>query len=875
MKKIVVRILSALMITGLFFGCQNPAGEENNNSGSQQQQEQTQQGSSSGSGSTKTDVSEKKEQGDDTQPTVDDKTVEPKQNRLYSVKFDFSNAQALAKLEAKQESSRAVTNADELGELVKILANGSMENAITVDENCYLSDIVAVYKSPIENSKDIFIVFNGESTIGYEEIEKTYEWGGTYTENQSIRVGQLICVHEDGSIADILKKEDSTDSWNNHYSLITESVTFDAAGNLYFISSGNGDMIYQYDSKTSSLTKMVAAVDNTYYQRMQIDDNGQWIFVSGYRSSSSNSYFLRAIPISNPNGFKNIYYSSDSEGDINNWVYDNKNGVMYYLARSGNQEGLWRAAKKDGFKNEYISYNTSVGDENYTSESIFNSFQTYYNNNYWGSSYLDENDEFSAAKAVDNLCARYYYIGGYEKETKNYISEKKFTREELDVRFDKFENETGELRVIYLLTKGKKNEEALNALNCWEGITALYSLSNSDYFSEDNGKGYRHNLLAEILYIKDTDILLSDSTDVLLSYYKSRDWVYNSELGDYEYIYSDEKELTGKDFFAKKANGNYENSDRACFYVLGNYSEDYPTIVNHSFAMEQSQILDYFFSFCDVEGEKEFRLSAFKDDPNYSCLYSNLTDEGALEWLSLDIERLSFLGKAMGLSDYNQYIDNEWVYGCWIDYKSLITFIAKTCYIKGTEKKAVSEIREQMLRIPYSYNDYSSYLYDSSGKGSLSVTDQGVFYQFTNLYNNWYSSSSSKPYYFIVQLTDSDGAFVEKVKEIALPMGKVVKSLESDNRIFMQYSLLDESGGELGYHQIYSVDLSTGDVINHFENVPNRKSLEVITYNSAGSNLYFSAVRGTTVENMIVNIETNEYNPLSVQRKMVAVYTFN
>ena len=856
MKTIVVRILSALMIMVLFFGCQNPA-FDNKTEG-----QSSQQGNSSESGATKTDV---------------------QQNRLYSVKFDFSNAQALAKLEAKQDGSRAVTNADELGELVKILANGSMENAITVDENCYLSDIVAVYKSPIENSKDIFIVFNGESTIGYEEIEKTYEWGGTYTGNQSIRVGQLICVHEDGSIADILKKEDSTDSWNNHYSLKTESVTFDAAGNLYFISCDNGDMIYQYDSKTCTLLKMVAAVDNTYYQRMQIDDNGQWIFVSGYRSSSSNSYFLRAIPISNPNGFKNIYYSSDSGGAINNWVYDNKNGVMYYLASSGNQEGLWRAAKKDGFKNEYISYNTSVGDENYTSESIFNSFQQYYNNNYWGSSYLDENDEFSAAKAVDNLCARYYSIGGYEKETKNYIRGKEFTREELDVRFDKFENETGELRVIYLLTKGKKNEDALNALNCWEGKMALYSLQNSDYFSEDNGKGYRHNLLAEILYIKDTDILLSDSTDVILSYYQSYeplldengDHVYNSELDQWEYVYSDEKELTGKDFFAKKANGNYENSDSVCFIGSVNHSEDYPKIVNYSFAKEQSQVLDYLFSFCDVEGEKEFRLYAFKDDPNYSCLYSNLTDEDALEWLSLDIERLSFLGKAMGLSDYDKYIDNEYIYGYWIDYNSLINFIAKTCYIKGTEQKGVSEIREQMLRIPYSYNDYSSYLYDSSGKGSLSVTDQGVFYQFTNLYNNWYSSSSSKPYYFIVQLTDSDGAFVEKVKEIALPMGKVVKSLESDNRIFMQYSLLDESGGELGYHQIYSVDLSTGDVINHFENVPNRKSLEVITYNSAGSNLYFSAVRGTTVENMIVNIVTNEYNPLSVQRKMVAVYTFN
>ena len=60
---------------------------------------------------------------------------------------------------------------------------------------------------------------------------------------------------------------------------------------------------------------------------------------------------------------------------------------------------------------------------------------------------------------------------------------------------------------------------------------------------------------------------------------------------------------------------------------------------------------------------------------------------------------------------------------------------------------------------------------------------------------------------------------------------------------------------------------------NCFENVPNRNGLEVVTFSAAGDMLYYSAVRGTSVENGIVRISTNEYNPLSVTRKMVAVYT--
>ena len=133
------------------------------------------------------------------------------------------------------------------------------------------------------------------------------------------------------------------------------------------------------------------------------------------------------------------------------------------------------------------------------------------------------------------------------------------------------------------------------------------------------------------------------------------------------------------------------------------------------------------------------------------------------------------------------------------------------------------------------------------------------------------SSTTDSPFYYLVQISDAQGNETEVLKRIQLPAGKVVKSLNNQNKIFMQYSLMS-NGAELGYHHIYSVDLTTGETKNHFDNVPNRNALEVISFSTAGEKLYYSAVRGTSVENGIVNIITNEYNPLETQRKMVAVY---
>ena len=261
--------------------------------------------------------------------------------KTSKVKFDFSNARAIAQLEhASSSGARAVTEVNSLGDFVKILEDGSMENAITVAEGSKLSDIVAVYKSPLATSKDVFVVFMDKSNLGYEYDQKT----GVTTYSH---IGQLVCVHEDGSIADVLNVDSkSVDYWNAKYiRLKTDSIQFDVNGNLYFVSasggynlkgeSSEGEMIYQYNPGTKELTLMVAAVANTEYRKLQIDKAGEWIFASGSRSG----VFLRAIPIGNPNSFVNIFYKSNSNYSnsfSNQWVYDDNSGIMYFIAEDGN-----------------------------------------------------------------------------------------------------------------------------------------------------------------------------------------------------------------------------------------------------------------------------------------------------------------------------------------------------------------------------------------------------------------------------------------------------------------------------------------------------------------------------------------------------------
>lgn len=862
MKKAFLKFLSILVIGCIFFSC-NPSTGDNSGDDEQQQQQQGTSGKTD-SGKTENDNTDSGEIGSEETQNSENVDTTPAVNRNIGVKFDFSGAQALAKLESKKDGSRAITNADELGDLVKILADGSMENAITVSENCSLSDIVAIYKSPLEDSKDIFIVFNGESVLGYEEVEKEYDWGGTYIDRQEIRVGQLICLHEDGSIADILKKDNTTDYWNAHMSLKTESVTFDAAGNLYFISSDNGDMIYQYNPKTDELTKMVAAVENTTYEKMQIDDEGEWIFVSGSRWSGNSSYFLRAIPISNPNGFVNVYYSTNSDGQISSsrWVYDVKTDTIYFIANSGNNTGLFKVTKANGFRDKTFIHSTVEGFVDFSD--LFVGYGFYEGTYYWNDVVKDSLGNYVPQKIVD--CILSYLPSYYDYDTRDY---KRITLDDIDIRFDKWKSLNNELSRIAEITESKKNLEVFECLDTNEGRGALYAIyyHNNEYFYSINGQeGYSHNVLADIIYLKGTDILLADYDETLFEYTAALgDPVYNENAG--EWIYPTETRIVrGCDVFEKYLNGNYKESPYWLFNFVScgpdehwrncyKFSKKYYDENNE---LDSKSILEKIFNSCNNKGVKEFRLTAFQNDITYEKLYTTLTDEEAIKWLSEDLDRMELFAQSFG-----QYMDSMF----YVNYFAYMSFLSKTCFILGTDQKATTWNCDEYAFIPYE----SSW----ENKGKLFVNDNGVFYEYTNLLETNYSWNSNQRYYYVVQVADSSGNLCEIVNKLPLPEGILVQSEKTPKRLILLYSLIDSSGAELGVHHIYSVEMETGEVINCFDNVPNRNNLEVVSFNSAGDLLYYSAVRGTSVENGIVNLITNEYNPLTVQRKMVAVYTFN
>ena len=128
--------------------------------------------------------------------------------------------------------------------------------------------------------------------------------------------------------------------------------------------------------------------------------------------------------------------------------------------------------------------------------------------------------------------------------------------------------------------------------------------------------------------------------------------------------------------------------------------------------------------------------------------------------------------------------------------------------------------------------------------------------------------------FFRQLLSYGRGCLINDFNEVNLPAGKVSQTIENDGALYMKYSLLDSNGGESGFHQIYKVNFADGAYVNMFKNVPNNERLEVVSYSVGADRLYYSAVRGTSVENGVVSTVTNEYNPLEITKKLSAIYTF-
>ncbi len=555
-------------------------------------------------------------------------------NASAGLKFDFSGAKALAAVDAGALTQGADGESTADSPLIKFLEDGSAVAAVTKTGSGNLSKIKKIYKSPVASSKDVFVVFEGQSW--FNDNGKSYP------------LGTLVCVHEDGSIADILKKTDSSDNRvTGYYSLdSSKDIKFDGAGNAYFMtkeySSGSDtSLICKFNPSDNSLTQLTAGVEGISYGKFMITSDGQLILVSGYRSPST--YFLRAIPVSDPNHFTNIYYSSSSSSV--QWEYDDVNGICYFSA-------------------DVLSRSVRNG-----------------------------NTFFEAEKL--------------DADVKWYYSQ---------------------------LIEEKNNNQ--NTTYVWK-----------DMFLKSDGS-------------------------------------VNSKL-----------------------------------------------------------VLQYMFNRCWTSGQKEFRLDYFKNHQDYSLLYSDLKDEDAIIYISSDVEKMKL---------FKQYIESSWT-----DNMGYSNSLENIIFKKGTSVSAFRENTENDKYVNHSWGYDKDYFTNS----------EGLWKSFT------YSNNGNNAFY-LVHITDASGTPIWEAKKINLPNGKMVSSQQYNGNIYMSYALLTSSGAETGFHQIYSVNLDTGDYKNLFQNVPNNSMLEVISYSVGSDLLYYSAVRGTAVENGVVNVTSGEYNPLTIKKKLTAIYTF-
>lgn len=658
-------------------------------------------------------------------------------------------------------------------------------------------------------------------------------------------LGQLVCIHEDNTIADILKiegSENSYDTWQNYLNLETDKgVMFDAAGNLYYMarkwnSSGDMSVVYKFDPKTNEITELTASVSGTNYSSFKITKDGKIIFVQGSRySSGSSATFLRAIPVDDPNSFSNIYYSSDGSG-LYSWVYDEVNEVMYYVPYNN---GLYKAERSgDSFKTGEL-VGTSTGSELdarryfessnyiYVADWMENEISYWKNNEEIRFKFVDDNDNLIPENVV-----RYIIENCAQNSSEKY---ERLSVADVDIKFDVFKDIEG-YEDIYNATKGLKNAEAIKALDTFRLRNLFYDVFNSShgYYGDtknyiSKSSAYKHNFLADILYVKGTDTLLCNSEEPI-----------NSST-----------EVKGTEYFRKNESYYCDYGYLGCFYTswkngfLSVFDKNDKLVFKKSDgSVDYSVILKDAFSRCYTHGEKEFRLDTFKDDETYGMLYSELTDEAALEWITEDDERLFWFGNAFS---------GEWRedgYFCPKNFTDLF-------FIKGTDEPAYKETKQSV-----SYSSLNDYTIN---------TDGSLWARYTNTSSSW---GSEDKYFYFVQITDSDGCLINDFNEVNLPEGKVSQTIENDGALYMKYSLLNSNGDETGFHQIYKVNFADGKYLNMFKNVPNNESLEVISYSVGADRLYYSAVRGTSVENGVVSTITNEYNPLEVTKKLSAIYTF-
>lgn len=163
----------------------------------------------------------------------------------------------------------------------------------------------------------------------------------------------------------------------------------------------------------------------------------------------------------------------------------------------------------------------------------------------------------------------------------------------------------------------------------------------------------------------------------------------------------------------------------------------------------------------------------------------------------------------------------------------------------------------------YYSNDY--YLKTESGESvwpssynQLYSTSNGIWAQPSN-----YGSSK-----YFMKIVDDYGTYVGKTFDSVAPIGLYTYN----DAFYFLNAILDSSGNETGAQNIYMFDTNSGKFENLFKKVP--VELEIISYSAGNGKLYFSAVKGISLLNGTINLETKEFTRLDTESKLTSIAAY-
>ena len=472
--------------------------------------------------------------------TEEEKKEEAKKEESGSIKgvsFNISDLTSLAIADETTATRSAARSTVSEGMLVKLLEDGTVENFINVPEGVTLAPVSFVTQSPAQNSKEIYIVFEYATSVPIFETV-TNEWGDSWEQFvRDDRIGQLLCVYEDGSYVDVLATEDGSwkDLCNNGNQ--DSPIKFDGQGNMYYQvweSAGNSstNMIYKFDPKKKESKQLTPQVPNVSYEQFYVSTDGNWIFAkaSRWNSSGSSTNYLRAIPVSDANNPVNLFYDSTGSKWLYQWVYDEVSKNVYYTIDGG----LYRIPYKNGTYNQEskeLILGENNNNNNYSGSFWWDTFLTdsnwyyEYHVNGMASAYDLESSELYDYKnyyfidPADKITVKYDEIVKYLYARANEDFKSRWTEyydeelgwvynyfdasKEYEIRFDEFANVPG-FEKLATETKGLSDVELVKALVEKDLLKLLCDLSSSERYKPNLYNDYDNNFFADVLYNKET-----------------------------------------------------------------------------------------------------------------------------------------------------------------------------------------------------------------------------------------------------------------------------------------------------------------------------------------------------------------------------------